>query len=350
MVQDILNHYFNPDNNTSTDDTLENTRFRQEKLQMLQTVTDSLAPDYLIMEMEPQTQQINLFNLVDYSVDSTITHINYFTSNLSASSTSLGAGAGTWDDMEFFKEIALTNIDFIDYHIYPPHFNYINNNAFRIDSIADANNKKLIIGEAWCYKATVSEMGNITDPVGTSSMIYARDVFDYWEGVDTLFVKAMIKLSQQSKVDVVSFFWATTMFGQISYNPAIHGPMSDAQKLNAGQQAGYQNMYQFILSPIGLYTQREIEKICNSTIGILEHPLNMNTLVFPNPANSTISIQTGQKIEKISIYNMTGNLIMLNQASSQTQFTLPDGLVTGVYLLKIDTESGVITRKIIIDK
>lgn len=207
MVQDILNHYYNPDNNTSTDDTLENNRFRQEKLQMMQTVIDSLQPDYLIMEMEPETQINNLFGLVDYSVDSTINHINYFLSNLNPNTTLLGAGAGSWDTIQFIQEIALTNIDFIDYHVYPPHFNYINNIAFTIDSIADANNKKLIIGEAWCYKATNAEMTSITDPVGTSALVYSRDVFDYWVDIDTLFIKAMINLSQQSKIDVVSFFY-----------------------------------------------------------------------------------------------------------------------------------------------
>ncbi|HET6244964.1 MAG: serine hydrolase [Bacteroidetes bacterium] len=72
--------------------------------------------------------------------------------------------------------------------------------------------------------------------------------------------------------------------------------------------------------------------------------------VYPNPANSIISIKTNQKIESIRIYNMTGNLVAIDQTPDQTQFTLPDTLTSGIYLLKIDTESGIITRKIIIGK
>ncbi|MBK8953927.1 MAG: hypothetical protein IPM34_00005, partial [Saprospiraceae bacterium] len=203
MVSDIQKHYYNPDGNPSTDDTLELVRYKQEKLQMMQTILDSLQPDYLTLEMEPQTQEINLFNLIDYSVDSTISLINFFTSNLAVSSTLIGAGAGTWDNIQFFEEIAQTNIDYIDYHIYPPHFNYIDNIAFKIDSIADVYNKKLVIGESWCYKATNFEMVDITDPVATSAFVYSRDGFDYWESVDTLFVKSMILLSQQSKVELI---------------------------------------------------------------------------------------------------------------------------------------------------
>src|SRR3972149_2217646 len=157
--------------------TLDNERFRQEKLQMMQTVIDSLAPDYLIMEMEPQTQIVNLFGLIDYSIDSTIAHINYFTSNLNPGTTLLGAGAGSWDNIQYFEDIAQTDIDFIDFHVYPPHADNIDDKAFLIDSIAYANNKKLIIGEAWCYKATNSEMVSITDLIGTSTLIYSRDVF-----------------------------------------------------------------------------------------------------------------------------------------------------------------------------
>lgn len=347
MVKDILQHYFNPDNNILTDDTLENIRFRQEKLQMMQTIIDSLAPDYLTMEMEPQTQQINLFNLVDYSIDSTLAHINFFTSNLSASTTLLGAGAGSWDDLGFFENMVQSNIDFIDYHIYPPHFDAIDNKAFLIDSLADANGKKLIIGEAWCYKATESEMTNISDPVATSTMIYSRDIFDYWEAVDTLFVKAMVNLSQQSKIEVVSFFWSTILFGQITYNPSIHGSMSYAEILNVGQQAGYDNMSQLILSPVGLYTQSECTKIC-PTSSVNELNNISNIFIFPNPASTHLNISTDRKIEKLSVFDITGNLIVQYQQPKH-QITLPENLSHGIYFLQLKMSNESIFRKLVVN-
>ena len=350
MVQDILQHYYNPDNNIVTDDTLENNRFRQEKLQMMQTVIDSLKPDYLIMEMEPQTQVQNLFGLVDYSVDSTITHINYFLNNLNPSTTLLGAGAGSWDNIQFIQDIALTNIDFIDYHVYPPHFNYIDNIAFTIDSIADANNKKLIIGEAWCYKATNAEMVSITDPVGTSALVYSRDVFDYWVDIDTLFIKAMINLSQQSKIEVVSFFWVNNFFGQLTWNNGVHGSMTPSQILTTGQQAGLANMYQFILSPIGTYAKTQIAAICSPSTGILEYSEGNGFIIYPNPTTNSFTILSKENIENITIYDYSGKLVFESNNRNISVVNLPTSLSNGIYFVRLKANNQIKTAKIIIDK
>ena len=350
MVSDILKHYYNPDGNPATDDTLELVRYKQEKLQMMQTIIDSLQPDYLTLEMEPQTQEVNLFNLIDYSVDSTISLINHFTSNLNAGTILLGAGAGTWDHINFFEEIAQTNIDYIDYHIYPPHFNYIDNIAFKIDSIADANNKKLVIGESWCYKATNFEMVDITDPVATSALVYSRDGFDFWESVDTLFVKSMILLSQQSKVELVQFHWASVLFGQLTYNSGTHGSMTPAQQINAAHNYGYQNMWQFNLSPIGLYAQTEIAKICNPTTGINNLDNSTGMRIYPNPATNHIIILSDSKIRSATIYDIMGKEVMHSENFQNETLLLPDNLKTGMYIIRVQTDNGESIHKLFIDK
>lgn len=349
MISDIQKHYFNPDGSPATDDTLELSRYKQEKLQMMQTILDSLQPDYLTLEMEPQTQEINLFNLIEYSVDSTTSLINHFTSNLNIASTLIGAGAGTWDDIRFFEEIAQTNINYIDYHIYPPHFNYIDNNAFKIDSIAEANNKKLVIGESWCYKAKNDEMVDITDPVATSALVYSRDGFDYWESVDTLFVKSMILLSQQSKVELVQFHWAYVLFGQLTYNSGTYGSMTPAQQLNAAQNFGYQNMWQFNLSPIGLYTQTEIAKICNSSTGLNTLEKSMGITIYPNPATYHLNINSDSMILAVNIYDLMGKQLLSSDNGKHT-IHLPDNFTTGMYIIRVQTDKEFFSTKLIIDR
>lgn len=347
LTGDIKKHYFNLDNNIFTNDSLEIERYKMEKLQMMQTIIDSLKPDYLTLEMEPQTQEYNLYNLIDYSVDSTISLVNYFTGNLINGTTLLGAGAGTWDDFNFFEKIATqTSVDYIDYHIYPPHFNYINNIAFRIDSVADANAKKLVIGESWCYKATNNEVANITQPVGTSQLIYSRDVFDYWVSVDTLFVQSLVNLSQQSKVELVQFHWPNVMFGQLTYDSVTHYSMSPGQILNLGAQVGYQNMFQFNLSPVGIFTKEAIDGICQTT-GINENTINSNIYIYPNPAQNIINIEAPETIKTISIIDMTGKVILIESNTNQLHLT---DLQNGLYLIKIETTTGYLTRKIIIEK
>lgn len=347
LTSDIEKHYFNPDNDIFTNDSLEVIRYKQEKLQMMQTIIDSLQPDYLTLEMEPQTQEYNLYNLIDYSIDSTISLVNYFTSNLNSGPVLLGAGAGTWDDYNYFEKIATqTSVDYIDYHIYPPHFNYINDIAFQIDSVADANNKKLVIGESWCYKATNSEITSITEPVGTSQLVYSRDAFDYWISVDTLFVQSLVNLSQQSKVELVQFHWPNVMFGQLTYDSTTHYSMSPGQILNLGAQVGYQNMFQFNLSPVGLFTHEAINSICLTT-GINENIFNSPICIYPNPAQNIINIETSESIKSISIIDLTGKVFFYE--SSTNQINLPD-LQNGLYLIRIETSTGCLTRKIIIKK
>ncbi len=350
MVNDIQSYYFNPDNNALTDDTLDFYRFRQDKLQMMQTILDSLSPDFLTFEMEPQTEQANLYNLIEYSPDSVVSLINFYTANLQVNNNTLvGAGAGSWDNLEYFEKIAQTNIDFINYHIYPPHFNYVNTMAFLIDSIADANNKKLIIGEAWCYKATDYEVSSITNAVATSDVIFSRDVFDYWQGIDTLFVNMLALLSQQSKIDAISMFWPYPFFGQLTYNSATHGTMTPTQILNTGQQYAYQNMNQFILSPVGVHTKNMIASICIPSTGLTEYTSKNQILFYPNPTNDILYIQTKENINSIMVFNYIGELILFDKAGKNL-VNLPATIQNGIYLVRVQTDNGIVTKKIIIER
>ncbi len=347
LTSDVVRHYFDPDGNPSSHDTLDMNRYRQEKLQMLQTIIDSLRPDFLTLEMEPQTQEHNLFGLIDYSINNSISLINYFLQNLTSTVTLFGAGAGTWDSYDYFSSIATqTNVDYIDYHIYPPHFNYINDIAFKIDSVADANNKKLVIGESWCYKATNSEMADITQPVGTSQLVYSRDVFDYWVSVDTLFVKALVTLSQQSKVELVQFHWPNVMFGQLTYDSAMYHYLTPQQILQRGAQEGYARMFKLKLSPIGLYTKAAIANLCSVT-AVEEQYLSDQINVYPNPTNSVLNIESEQPINSLSMFDLNGNQV-LHYSDTQDAVTLPGHLAKGHYYLIIRTATQQIPKKILL--
>ena len=53
LANDIKNYYFNPN---GTHDTINTMRYLSTMNQMMQTILDSLQPDYMTLEMEPQTQ------------------------------------------------------------------------------------------------------------------------------------------------------------------------------------------------------------------------------------------------------------------------------------------------------
>jgi hypothetical protein len=316
---------------------------------MMQIIIYSILPYYLVLDTDRQTQGANLLKLIDYSVDSTISLINYFIENLNTHNVPLGSGAGSWDDIEYFQKIALTPVDFLDYHIYPVNFENVDNKVFIIDSIADANNKKLMIGEAWCYKITDSEIQNINQPVATSQLIYTRDVFDYWQSVDSLFVKAMVLLSQQSKIELVNFFWPNIMFGQLTYDQSTYGTMSPKQIINLGSEVGYSNMFRFHLSPIGEYTKSLITKICLSSV-IDNEDQSSKFILFPNPTEDVINFSTDQNVTTISIYNYVGENIAEYRNLNNSQISFPTNLPVGVYFIEFTTNNGKIVKKVLKNK
>jgi uncharacterized repeat protein (TIGR01451 family) len=71
--------------------------------------------------------------------------------------------------------------------------------------------------------------------------------------------------------------------------------------------------------------------------------------VYPNPAASVLNIEGNTMIEKLSVIDMNGRILMEYSFNTPTEFAELDlaGLTTGVYFLKIKSAEGTTTRKII---
>ncbi len=82
-----------------------------------------------------------------------------------------------------------------------------------------------------------------------------------------------------------------------------------------------------------------------SAISILK-PEQVNVTVFPNPARMKFTIQSNIPFTKISLWNMSGqNMIELEIHAKEYQVDASK-LTKGMYLLQIETNKGVVTRKI----
>ena len=69
--------------------------------------------------------------------------------------------------------------------------------------------------------------------------------------------------------------------------------------------------------------------------------------VYPNPTNGVLNINSKSSIITINITDLNGRLIQAsNQNNNQVAINV-ENLQSGIYLLKITTESGVSTQKII---
>ena len=180
--------------------------------QMAQMIVTELKPDYLTIFTEPDTQSRNTG--LDFSVSNFASTIQHVVEAVEPSGVQLGAGAGTWSPMNYFTALVkIKQLDYIDLHIYPIQRSFVINRVGRITRTATAHNKKISIGEAWLYKVSQSELGRIS-PVTA----FARDVFSFWQPLDSRFIEMLVDLSRRADAEFCSLFWMKYLYGYIDYN------------------------------------------------------------------------------------------------------------------------------------
>ncbi len=194
-------------------------RYMQEKKAMIQTVLRELKPDYYTIENEPTTMRANTG--LDFSVENQTQMVDFFLDGLERGATLMGAGAGTWDDMAYFESLALnTNVDYLDLHIYPVQNGCLAEKTVRIAETAHSCGKALAVGEAWLYKAYLSELGPGHTPAAAAE-VFARDPFSFWAPLDQSFLESMVGLSHHLDFLYMNPFWVQYFFAYLEYDPAM---------------------------------------------------------------------------------------------------------------------------------
>jgi len=64
--------------------------------------------------------------------------------------------------------------------------------------------------------------------------------------------------------------------------------------------------------------------------------------IYPNPATDVITV-TNEGVKSVAVYSIAGSLV----ASSESNVINVANLVNGIYVVKANTEAGVITGQII---
>lgn len=104
----------------------------------------------------------------------------------------------------------------------------------------------------------------------------------------------------------------------------------------------------FIIKEIEIDPDHQLITRDNSVkIGIDQEVLNKEISLFPNPAIEYISVRNSSEaaIEKVSIYNMLGKLIIEEKNPTAAINLKP--LSTGVHLVKIETSQGTLHKTIL---
>lgn len=187
-------------------------RFNDELREMAEAIIEDLRPDYLTLFTEPDTQARNTG--LEFSVSTSAATIRHVAEGLKHQGVRLGAAAGTWNDIAYFKAFALIpELNYIDLHIYPIQRDFVVDRVMRVAKIAQSHHKSVSIGETWLYKVSGRELGNIS-PVKA----FARDVYSFWQPLDEMFLEVIVSLSQHVDADFCSFFWMKYLYGYLDYD------------------------------------------------------------------------------------------------------------------------------------
>ena len=219
-------------------------RFRDELSEMAAVIATDMQPDYLTLFTEPHTQSQNTG--LDFTVKNFSETVRHVAKNLKHTSTRLGAGAGTWDDMAYFKALArIPELDYLDLHIYPIQRDFVMKRVMQVSAMAQRHNKSVSIGEAWLYKVSDRELGKIR-PV----KVFARDVFSFWQPLDIMFLETVINLSHRIQAEFSCFFWMKYLYGYLDYNSGTKN-LTAQQRINAADSIAGRNILNNTLSETG---------------------------------------------------------------------------------------------------
>ena len=75
-----------------------------------------------------------------------------------------------------------------------------------------------------------------------------------------------------------------------------------------------------------------------STTKIIENLIDL--IIYPNPSNGLLNINTNQKINTVSIYNMIGNLVMVKNIYNSQSILNIENLNNGVYFIQLNLNDG----------
>lgn len=139
---------------------------------------------------------------------------------------------------------------------------------------------------------------------------------------------------------------ASPLVGQIEAQAIHDNGIAGSPTMSPARGKTYLDTIHGFLAP-------RLHNIINSNISVKENEfLDVNTYVYPNPANDYLAVKTneGIRITDIEIYDMTGALVMtqnnLNKFSHQINGI--NNLTTGLYLVKVTTDKGIISRKTLV--
>lgn len=83
--------------------------------------------------------------------------------------------------------------------------------------------------------------------------------------------------------------------------------------------------------------------------GVAEHEA-LNVAMFPNPAQGEVTLLADDNLLNVSVYNLLGQQIETQDLNKTRQYKFnTEGLASGVYVVKIKTEKGMVAKRLVVN-
>ena len=97
-------------------------------------------------------------------------------------------------------------------------------------------------------------------------------------------------------------------------------------------------------------TEEEFDFVCVLITGV-DNPDASVTNLYPNPARDMVTVSSSLPMRSLTVTNYVGQVVYTNTMDAATSYVLnTSSYQPGVYLVKIDTENGVVTKRVVISK
>jgi len=221
--------------------------------EMAEAVIADIHPDYLTVLSEPDTQTRNTG--LAFSASQFAATVKSAVTGLDPGSTWIGAGAGTWLALDYFKALAdIPELNYLDLHIYPIQHGFASARVLKATEAAQARGKGISIGNAWLYKISGRELGRV-NPVEA----FARDAYSFWQPLDERFVATVVNLAHTIQAEFCSFFGMDLLYAYVDYTPEtsrLEPPQlmqasraAATEKILAGKLSGTGEQFKNLIAP-----------------------------------------------------------------------------------------------------
>ena len=85
-----------------------------------------------------------------------------------------------------------------------------------------------------------------------------------------------------------------------------------------------------------------------SPVGVVE-TMDNTIAIYPNPATDVVNITSDNNIKSITVYNNVGQIVTVENVESNIYRINTSDFETGIYFLQLETEEGMISKRVIIE-